>query len=330
LTEREILQQLYDATNGRNWHNNANWYTNAHYCEWYGVTCDNAKSVVNIVLGSNKLQGTIPTVIYQLPNLARLSLFSNDIDISFDGIERARNLRSLILESTGLTSLEGIGNARGLKELNVRYNALHGTIPSEVQRLVYLEAIEASDNKLSGSLPTWLGMLPGLDTLVLSKNKFGGPLPDFSDLPALVFLDLSHNHFTGQVPPTLLENSIVKDKIFVDLSDNRLSGTVPGDLKRLERLQINLQNNQITGMSEDLCKINGWNDNDVEQYGCDGIMCPVGTYNAAGRQTADNGECGFCKVARYMGQTKCSGALRILASAGALALFVVSTVYLML
>jgi Leucine-rich repeat (LRR) protein len=329
LTERELLQQLYDATDGRNWHTNDNWYTNVHYCGWYGVTCDSAKSVVNIVLGSNKLKGSIPTSLYQLPNLARLSLFSNEIDISFQGIERARNLRSLILDSTGLNSLEGIGDARGLKELNVRYNSLEA-LPSEMQRLVHLESLEASNNKLKGALPTWLSNLPALDTLVVSNNNLSGPLPDFADLPSLVFLDLSHNQFTGTVPPMLMKNSFVEEKIFVDFTDNRLTGTVPSDLKRLDRLQIQLQDNQITGLSEDLCKLNGWMDDDVEMYGCDGIMCPAGTYNAAGRQNADQGECTFCKVAKYMGQTKCSGALRSVASAGAIASFVVSTVYLML
>lgn len=330
LTEREILLQLYDGTDGQNWHTNDNWYTNAHYCEWYGITCDSAKSVVNIALGSNKLKGYVPTAIYQLPNLARLSLFSNDIDISFEGIDRARSLRSLILDSTGLNSLEGIGEARGLKELNVRFNELQGTIPSEIQRLVHLEAMELSDNNLSGPIPSWMGKLLGLDTLVLAKNNLHGPLPDFADLPNIVFLDLSHNQFTGQVPPSLLENTLVDEKLFVDLSDNRLTGTVPADLKRMERLQIHLQNNQITAVDDELCKVNGWNDNDVQQYGCKGIMCPVGTYNVAGRQTADNGDCDFCKVAKYMGQTKCSGALRTLASVGAMASFVVSTVYLML
>jgi hypothetical protein len=127
-----------------------------------------------------------------------------------------------------------------------------------------------------------------------------------------------------------MKNSFVEEKIFIDFTDNRLTGTVPSDLKRLDRLQIQLQDNQITGLSEDLCKMNGWMDDDVEMYGCDGIMCPAGTYNAAGRQNADQGECTFCKVAKYMGQTKCSSAFRSLASVGAIASFVVSTMYLML
>ena len=331
LTEREILQQLYDATDGRNWHTNDNWYTNAHYCEWYGVTCDNAKSVVNIVLGSNKLQGTVPTAIYQLPNLKRLSLFSNKVEISFDGIDRARSLQSLILDSTGLTSLEGIGEARGLKELNVRFNELEGSIPTEIQRLAHLEAMELSNNNLSGPLPSWLGKLPSLDTFVVAKNQFSGPLLDFADNANLIFLDVSYNQLTGTVPATLMENSTAQEKIFIDLSNNHLSGTVPADLKRLERLQIHLQNNQITALADDLCKAKGWQDNDVEQYGCDAIVCPIGTYNAAGRQSFDGGECAFCKVAKYMGQTRCSGALRTMASLGTIvSLVVVSTVNLML
>jgi Leucine-rich repeat (LRR) protein len=51
----------------------------------------------------------------QLPNLEKLVLYSNDINFSFEGIEKAAKLKVLVLDSTGLTSLRGVGNAKGLE-----------------------------------------------------------------------------------------------------------------------------------------------------------------------------------------------------------------------
>jgi Leucine-rich repeat (LRR) protein len=330
MTEREILELLFDATDGSNWHTKQNWYTNAHFCEWYGISCDDGKSVVSIVLGSNQLRGTVPTAIYQLPNLARVSLFGNTIEFSFDGIDQSRNLKSLILDSTGLKSLEGVGNARGLKQLNVRFNALKGTIPDEVARLVHLESLEVSNNELGGPLPSWLGKLPVLETFGAANNKFHGPLLDFGNMKNLAFLDFSDNELYGTVPANFLESLNAKEKIFVDFSRNYLSGTVPADLERLERLSIRLTDNKIDALDKELCLAFGWNDNAVESYGCQGILCPAGTYSKVGRQSTDDNACETCKQAKYMGATNCSGALTTLASLGAIGYVLVSTVYLVL
>jgi hypothetical protein len=330
MTEREILELLFDATDGSNWHTKENWYTNAHFCEWYGISCDDGMSVVSIVLGSNQLRGTVPTAIYQLPNLVRLSLFGNKIEFSFDGIDQSSSLRSLILDSTGLKSLEGVGDARGLKELNVRFNALQGTIPEEVARLVHLESLDVSNNELGGPLPSWLGKLPVLETFGATNNKFHGPLLDFSDVENLEFLDLSSNELYGTVPANFLEGLNSKEKIFVDLSKNYLSGTVPADLERLERLSIRLMDNKIDGLDKELCLSLGWNDNAVESYGCPGILCPAGTYSKAGRQSTDDNVCERCKQAKYMGATNCSSALRTWTALGAFGTVLVSTLYLVL
>ena len=38
MTDREILELFYDATDGDNWRSNTNWKTDAPLNEWYGVT----------------------------------------------------------------------------------------------------------------------------------------------------------------------------------------------------------------------------------------------------------------------------------------------------
>lgn len=38
-TNRDALMDLYHATSGASWTNNAGWGSSADYCSWYGVEC---------------------------------------------------------------------------------------------------------------------------------------------------------------------------------------------------------------------------------------------------------------------------------------------------
>jgi len=62
----------------------------------------------------------------------------------------------------------------------------------------------------------------------------------------------------------------------------------------------------FTNMSEELCFKKKWNDGDVGRYGCDGLICPPGTYNNLGRRNEDENLCKTCDVAKYYGSVECS------------------------
>lgn len=141
LSERDILELLYDTCAGTTWHVRDNWMSERPVCDWFGIGCDESGSVTSVQLGGNQLAGELPTEIYLLPKLMHLKLYSNSLYISFAGIENAKNLKTLGLDNTGLTSLRGIGQARSLDELNVALNKLSGPIPEEVSRLVNLRSL---------------------------------------------------------------------------------------------------------------------------------------------------------------------------------------------
>ena len=55
--------------------------------------------------------------------------------------------------------------------LQLGYNRLRGTIPTEIGRLTRLSELTLSNNDLGGTLPKELGMLPNLQSLNLTANK---------------------------------------------------------------------------------------------------------------------------------------------------------------
>lgn len=310
LTEREILEKLFDACDGLSWTNNENWKADSHVCEWYGIACDDAKSVVSVVLGSNNMKGTIPQEIFALPNLQRLSIFSNPIDISFAGIESAVNLKSLILDDTQVVTIEGVGKARGLTELNIRANTLKGTLPDEIANLNSLRSLILSDNEFTGTLPLWLGKLNSLANLMLSNNKFTGTLIPFENFSAITLMALSRNKFSGTIPDDFLAKAQPDEKVFCDISDNMLTGTIPASLAHLNVLSLHAHNNRIVGVAGKVCRMESWNDYDLQNYGCDGLLCPSGTFNPKGRQSSPDSPCTSCPQNQYYGGTTCSSSIR--------------------
>ena len=225
--EKDILQMFFEATGGNNWKNNDGWMDDAFdICERYGISCREGSTIESILLGSNHLVGTVPTEIYQLPNLKFLWLYSNPVDFSFAGIAQATSLRSLLLDSTKMRSLEGIGGARSLVDVDVRFNQLAGKIPKEIENLVNLQSFTCSENKFTGTIPELSG-LRKLNTLRMTNNMLTGTLPAFPDHPEMNTLDLSENRLAGSIPHNFLETANAEQTFFLDLSENRLTGIVP-------------------------------------------------------------------------------------------------------
>ncbi len=79
LSDREILEILYDATDGPNWRNNDNWLTDAPLREWLGVYVDGEGRVSGLVVSFNNLTGAIPPELGGLAKLRQLALDANNL-----------------------------------------------------------------------------------------------------------------------------------------------------------------------------------------------------------------------------------------------------------
>ena len=166
-SDRDILETLFNATDGSNWTNRTNWLTDAALGEWHGVTVDGNGRVIELALSSNQLSGPIPVEVGDLANLQILWLQRNELN--------------------GNIPAE-LGNLTGLQELSLHTNELTGPIPAALGNLTGLQALWLQRNELRGAIPAELGNLTNLQSLSLHTNQLGGSIPlSFTALPISMF-----------------------------------------------------------------------------------------------------------------------------------------------
>ena len=218
LTDREILEVLYHATDGPSWTRSDNWLTDAPLADWYEVETDDSGRVTRLFLGRNGLHGMIPPEFGDLSRLNLLWLHSNEL--------------------SGPIPPE-LGRLSRLRSLRLIGNALTGPIPPELGRLSRLQILRLEGNALTGPIPPELGNLQSLMWLMLFGNALTGPIPpELGRLSRLQILRLDDNALSGLLPPELGRLSQLKD---LNLSRNAFTGTIPseyGALAALEDLSV--------------------------------------------------------------------------------------------
>ena len=77
--ERAVLTALYDAAAGQDWKTNDGWLSDDPLNQWQRVTTDENGQVTGVDLGSNQLNGEIPTELGDLSNLKLLYVSDNNL-----------------------------------------------------------------------------------------------------------------------------------------------------------------------------------------------------------------------------------------------------------
>src|SRR5690606_38772762 len=177
--EKQVLLNLYTATNGPNW--NTPWDLDEPVATWHGVTVNN-NTVVGINLLYNNLNGPLPASLGTLKNLKKLELSFNPISGKLP--PELGELEQLEVLAINATALEGnipasLGKLTNLKQLHLSSNQLSGSIPEGLGDLKQIEVFNVFDNNLSGKLPLGLRTCVNLKELMVAENNFTNP-EDFS------------------------------------------------------------------------------------------------------------------------------------------------------
>ena len=281
-SDRDILEILYNATDGPNWRDNTNWLTDEALDQWYGVSTDASGRVVGLdlsgrydggewirhglngeippeignlaeleelTLNANNLSGSIPPELGGLANLEVLFLAANDLSGSIPS--EIGNLANLEMLNLGGNALSGsippeLGNLANLERLYLNSSNLSGSIPSELGSLASLVEMQLIDNRLSGSIPPEFGNLAELTNLLLQFNNLNGPIPpELGNLGNLQALDVRANDLSGSIPPELGGVASLRG---LHLAFNNLSGSIPPELGSLSRLRwLDINDNPLAG-----------------------------------------------------------------------------------
>lgn len=173
--EKQVLLNLYTATNGLNWNNQ--WNLEEPVDSWHGITVENNK-VTGINLLFNNLKGDLPASLGALKNLKKLELSFNPISGNIPSeLGNLKQLEVLAINGTALSGSipESLGNLSNLKQLHLSSNQLTGSIPESLGNLKKIEVFNVFDNDLFGSLPQGLATCPNLKELMVAENNFNNP-----------------------------------------------------------------------------------------------------------------------------------------------------------
>ena len=251
LTEREILEAVYEILRGPEWAKSENWLTDRPLGDWHGVTTDGVGRVIGLDLTNNRISGWIPHEIGGLKALETLRLGHSSRLVGTIPAELG-DLANLQLLSLNASNLEGtipveLGALTNLRNLRMSRSSLEGPIPAELGRLHNLEFLNLTQNRLSGAIPAELGDLAKLTQLHLGDNELTGPIPaGFGDLSRLTVLVLARNELSGSLHAGLGDLASLEE---LHVGYNGLHGMVPSEFQGLKSLrELSLHGNaDMTG-----------------------------------------------------------------------------------
>jgi len=224
-TDKAILLQLYNSTQGDGWREGFRWTRGVQRdldpCDdsefFKGVSCsgrygDADRRTTKILLSSMGLNGTLPEDIGNMTMLEELLLTVNNISGTLP--------RSLC-------------QMKRLNTLDLTFNSISGTIPDCIGEMTKLYKFDLRTNMLEGTIPKQFGMLQELQQLYLSENLLTGTVPpELYNAKRLSTLFISYNQLTGTIPRLfarfrMKETPAMTGLSWIDMRGNQLAGTYP-------------------------------------------------------------------------------------------------------
>ena len=246
-TDRELLIDFYNATDGPNWEDNAGWLTDRPLDQWHGITVDSAGNVVSIWLNRNGLKGHIPATLGNLTHLEVLGLVHNELGGEIPSeLGNLREMRRLLLQVNQLSGSipPSLGDLTKLVVMDLHYNRLAGEIPTTFGKLANLVYLHLGNNFINGPIPPSIGQLDKLERVYFGQNRLVGEIPsEVGGLTSLIEIWMQGNLLTGEVPGEL---GSLKHLISLDLRDNAgLQGPLPRTFLERDLVFLHLFGTQV-------------------------------------------------------------------------------------
>ncbi|KAH0994823.1 hypothetical protein GBA52_018687 [Prunus armeniaca] len=237
-----------------------------------------------LYLHMNFLEGPVPAAISNCTALREISLIENLLsgEIPLELGAKLQNLQILYMNDNKLSGRIPVtlSNLSQLTLLDLSLNNLEGEVPAELGMLKNLEVLYFHSNYYLGggssgnsslsfltaltncsvlkklhfgscsfkeNIPSSVGLLSNLAlSLNLSNNHFEGQLPaSIGKLVSLQAIDFSKNNFSGVIP-SLIGSCI--SLVYLNLSNNMIEGTIPESLKLISHLEVlDLSHNRLNG-----------------------------------------------------------------------------------
>ncbi|KAI5570910.1 hypothetical protein BDE02_11G059100 [Populus trichocarpa] len=232
----------------------------------------NLTSLTYLDLELNQFSGMIPHELGKLVNLKTLILSSNKLDGNLPmELSKLRNLTDFRINDNNFNGSipDFVENWKQLKRLEMVASGLEGPIPSSISALETLTDLRITDItstdqsfpdlsnitgltrlllrgcNISGEIPLYIWEMSKLRILDLSFNKLRGELPNAITTETLVFIFLSGNLLTGNIP-------MFRKGMTVDLSYNNFSEQSTGQPACQQRTDVTLNLFRSSSMGNDL------------------------------------------------------------------------------
>uniref|UniRef100_A0A6N2KGA9 non-specific serine/threonine protein kinase n=2 Tax=Salix viminalis TaxID=40686 RepID=A0A6N2KGA9_SALVM len=180
----------------------------------------------SIALLANRLSGNIPSYLGNFTSLTYLDLELNQ----FSGLiphelGKLVNLKTLILSSNKLVGIAmELGELKNLTDLEMVASGLEGPIPSSISALETLTDLRITDINITDQSFPDLSNITGLSRLLLRDCNLSGEIPSYIwEMSKLRVLDLSFNKLRGELPGAVTTETLV----FIFLTGNLLTGNIP-------------------------------------------------------------------------------------------------------
>ncbi|KAK6158418.1 hypothetical protein DH2020_005732 [Rehmannia glutinosa] len=218
----------------------SSWNHNKDCCTWQGVNCN---KVAGHVIGLN-LSGS-----YKNPRVDGLMWATNlssleHLDMSGVNLSRTKHLVKVLNLLPSLVELRVSGS--GLDNTHLPHACVDNST-----LLTNVKYLDLSSNSFEGEFPCFLQNMTSLRFVDLSHNKSfrehmnGSIHESLCGMKALIFLDLSKNHLSGNLPNCWGNFQFLRVARF---SSNRFSGVIPNSIGGDYSLAwLHLNNNSLTG-----------------------------------------------------------------------------------